>query len=82
MIYKKMVKGQTVYVNTSGRGSSSSAGLLILLILLAILGGLAYYVYKKPCDLKKHAPKIHKWVFEDSNVDWPKDPQPCTSSPS
>lgn len=66
----------TVYVDATP-SNGSSIGALIIIVILAALALLGYYMYKKPCDLKEHIPKLHKWIFKDSDIKWPSEPKGC-----
>lgn len=58
-------------------GGASAGGSVALLLVAAVAALFFYYAYQKPCDLKEHAPKLHKWFFYDSDIEWPKDPTSC-----
>ncbi len=70
------------YISMNRGSPAAAGGAVVIFLLLAALGLVAYYVYKKPCDLKEHVPKLYKWIFHKSDIDWPKDPKGCTEDPS
>lgn len=66
--------------NSSAKGGSGGLLLGIIFAALAVACALAYYMYERPCDLNKHAPTLHKWIFEKTKIKWPKDPDACSDT--
>ena len=50
------------YISMNRGSPAAAGGAVVIFLLLAALGLVAYYVYKKPCDLKEHVPKLYKWI--------------------
>lgn len=67
-----------------GGGGDATAVLMLLLVLLCGAGTYLYFVYKRPCRLKKHTPTLYEWTFRRQTdgkrkIAWPKDPTECPS---
>lgn len=73
-----------IATGSGGAGGDATAVLMLFLILLCAAGTYLYFVYEKPCRLKKHTPTLYEWTFRRKTdgtrkIGWPKDPTECPS---
>jgi len=60
------------------QGSSNQNEILLVILIAIPLGLLIYLLYKNPCFVKKKARSLYDWVFVDSDIAWPGQPEGCT----